>query len=302
MSVIKYQEFIPHTVPQDLVKRFWILEKKYTLEDSREEVIPDACIELILNFGSAYVQIGGSTPRELPKVCMIGLLSKPLMLQVEGIVKIVAVRFFAWGALPFLKNGVRQGRTENIELDGAWRNVLLKIEARVHAGEYQEAVEEIEDFLIGQSLNKLFNPQQVKTAAKLLYHTKGQFRVAELADTLNLSVRQLQRQFDDATGVSPKALARTIRFEAIRNRLMFEPQANLTDLAYEFGYADQAHFINDFKAFTDKTPGEYAAEMQKLQELFHDHEHVVFLQSPSPMIDYTERKSDRMRGLQNDQE
>src|SRR5262245_32980077 len=65
MPVIKYQEFMPHTVLQDDVKRFWILEKEYTTEDSIEEVIPDACIELILNFGSAYIQLGESDPREL---------------------------------------------------------------------------------------------------------------------------------------------------------------------------------------------------------------------------------------------
>lgn len=269
------------------MKRFWMLEREYTAEDSVEEVIPDACIELILNFGSAYVQIGGSTPRELPKVCLIGLQSKPLILQANGVVKIVAVRFFAWGALPFLKTEAQPGSTMKVELDDAWRNVVSKIAAKVHAGEYQGAVEDIEDFLIGKRLNILFEPQQVQTAAKLLYRTKGQFRVAELADYCNLSVRQLQRQFDDATGVSPKTLARTIRFEAIRNCLMFEPDANLTDLAYEFGYADQAHFINDFKAFTNKTPSEYAAEMQKLQEMFRDHENVVFLQSPPPMLDYT---------------
>jgi AraC-like DNA-binding protein len=102
-----------------------------------------------------------------------------------------------------------------------------------------------------------------------------------LAERCNLSVRQLQRQFDEATGVSPKTLARAIRFEAIRNRLMFEPKANFTDLAYEFGYADQAHFIHDFKAFTNKTPREFSAEMQKFQEMFRDQENVVFLQSPT---------------------
>ena len=99
-------------------------------------------------------------------------------------------------------------------------------------------------------------------------------------------MRQLQRQFDGATGVSPKTLARTIRFEAIRNRLIFEPDANLTDLAYEFGYTDQAHFIKDFKAFTNKTPGEFALEMQKFQEMLHNHNNVVFLQSPPSMLDY----------------
>src|SRR4030095_14105864 len=65
--VIKYQEFIPHTVLQDNVKRFWILEKEYTAEDSVEEVLPDACIELILNFGSSYVQVDGTKRLELRK-------------------------------------------------------------------------------------------------------------------------------------------------------------------------------------------------------------------------------------------
>jgi AraC-like DNA-binding protein len=302
MPVIKYQEFMPHMVLQDYVKRFWVLEKEYTAEDSLEEVFPDACVELILNFGSAYVQVGGSTPRTLPNICLIGLQCKPLLFRANGVVKIVAVRFFAWGVLPFLKNELQRGSTMGVDLDTAWRSVVSKIEAKVHANEYQGAVEEIEDFLIGRRVNISFDPQQVKLAAKLLYHTKGKFRVADLADSLNLSVRQLQRQFDDATGVSPKTLARTIRFAAIHDRLMSEPDANLTDLAYEFGYTDQAHFIHDFEAFTNKTPSEYAAECKKFQELFHDHENVVFLQSPPPAVNYTESDLKNLGGLQNDQE
>jgi AraC-like DNA-binding protein len=287
MPANRYQEFIPHTVLQDQVKRFWILEREYTPEDSYQEVLPDACIELILNFGSSYRQMSGSSPRELPQVFLIGLQYKPLILEANGVVRIIAIRFFAWGALPLLQHEVRPDSTMKAELDNEWHPVVSKIAAKVHASEYQKAVEDIEDFLIGKRLNSLFEPQQVQAAARLLYRTKGQFRVSDLADYLNLSVRQLQRQFEDAIGVSPKTLARTIRFEAIRNRLMFEPSANLTELAYEFGYTDQAHFINDFKAFTDKTPGEFAAEMQNLQELFRDHENVVFLQSPPSMLDYT---------------
>src|SRR5262249_29283323 len=149
------------------------------------------------------------------------------------------------------------------------------------------AVEQIEDFLIGKRLSTLFDPQQVQAAARLLYYTRGTFRVAELADYCNLSLRQLQRQFHDATGGSPKALARTIRFYAIRSRLTFEPDTNLTDLAHEFGYTDQAHFINDFKAFTNRTPGEYVVDMRRFWEMLRDHEHVVFLQSPPSMMDYT---------------
>ena len=177
---------------------------------------------------------------------------------------------------------------KGVELDQEWRKTVAKMKSKVLAGDYEKAVHEIEDLLIGRRLNALFEPRQIRAAAKLLYHTKGQFRMAELADRCHVSARQLERQFNEATGVSPKTLARTIRFEAIRQRLMFEPDANLTELAYEFGYADQAHFIHDFKAFTNKTPSEYAAETLELQELFHHNQNVVFLQSPPSALDYSE--------------
>jgi hypothetical protein len=168
MPVIKYQEFIPHTVLQDYVKRFWTLEKEYTAEDSVEEVTPDARIELILSFGSAYVQVEGTMRRELPKVCLIGLQSKPLIFQADGVLKIVAVRFFAWGALPFLKDEVRTNSTMKVESDAGLSNLVPKIAAKVYADEYQKAVVEVEDFLIGKRLNALFEPRQVRAADTLM--------------------------------------------------------------------------------------------------------------------------------------
>jgi AraC-like DNA-binding protein len=275
-------------VLQANVKRFWVLEKEYTSKCNIEEVIPDACIELVLNFGCAYQHTEDSTHRELPKICLIGLQRKPLVLQAKGVVKIVGVRFFAWGVLPFLTESVQPGGTTRVELDDSWREVVSRVSTQVQAGRYQDAVAEIEDFLIGKRLSTLFEPRKVQAAAKLLYRTRGKFRVADLADYCNLSVRQLQRRFEDAMNLPPKTLARTIRFEAIRNRLMFEPDANLTDLAHEFGFTDQAHFIRDFKTFTNKTPGQYAAVAQKLQQLFSENENVVFLQSPPSMLDYSE--------------
>src|SRR5215468_5058576 len=169
MPVKKYQEFIPHSTLQDSVKRFWILEKEYTAEEGIEEVTPDACVELILNFGSTYSMINGSAKRKLPNVCLVGLVTKPLRLRAEGLVKIVAVRFFAWGALAFLKNSGRTDVTQ-VDLDPTWQQVVQRAGVLVQGDNYQKAVEEIEDFLIGLRLNILFDPKQVRTAAKLLYH------------------------------------------------------------------------------------------------------------------------------------
>jgi AraC-like DNA-binding protein len=61
---------------------------------------------------------------------------------------------------------------------------------------------------------------------------------------------------------------------------MFDPEADLTEVAYECGYFDQAHFIKDFKTFAGKTPSEYAHETRRMQEILSSKD-VVFLQSSS---------------------
>jgi AraC-like DNA-binding protein len=59
---------------------------------------------------------------------------------------------------------------------------------------------------------------------------------------------------------------------------MFDPQADLTALAYGCGYFDQAHFIKEFRAFAGKTPSEYAQQMRQMQATLRTKD-VVFLQS-----------------------
>ena len=59
---------------------------------------------------------------------------------------------------------------------------------------------------------------------------------------------------------------------------MREGETDLTGLAHECGYFDQAHFIKEFRSFTGKTPSEYACEMQQLQDHLKSQD-VVFLQS-----------------------
>jgi AraC-like DNA-binding protein len=98
-----------------------------------------------------------------------------------------------------------------------------------------------------------------KEAISSLYKTQGQMRIEELASSSGLSRRHLERQFKQTIGLSPKRLARLIRFEAVRDQLLRDPLYSLNDLPFEFGYTDQAHFIHDFKGLAAFTPGEFVS-------------------------------------------
>src|SRR5262249_54367623 len=202
----------------------------------------------------------------------------PLLLH--GTVKVVAARLFAGGALALLQDNVTTLTNSVTALGTDWEALVQRLKSHVTQGEYEQAATNLEEFLIEQALVRTYDLKLIQTAAKLLHHTKGQYRIAELADYCQVSVRQLERGFQQVIGTSPKTFARTLRFQEAQRRIMFDPGADLTDLAYECGYFDQAHFNKDFKAITGKTPSEYAGQMRDLQEIWKS-EDVVFLQSSS---------------------
>ena len=73
-----------------------------------------------------------------------------------------------------------------------------------------------------------------------------------------MHLRELQRWFNDAVGITPKWMIQRYRIHAALLELERGSQP-LTHLAQSLGYADQAHFARDFKALTGFSPSRYAA-------------------------------------------
>jgi AraC-like DNA-binding protein len=273
---VKYHEYRPHSVLQDLVKCFWIHEATYSA-DAVQAITPDGCVELIFNFGSPYLLLTATPPCALPTAVIVGFQKKTIPISVNGTVKVVAARMFAWGALALLQEEI-SALTDTVTAAGTGFDIVAqRLEQQVKQGRYEEASATLQDFLLQKALTRTYDLRLVQTAAKLLNHTKGQCRIEELADYCHTSVRQLERRFQRAIGASPKRFARTLRFEQAQRRLMFEPDSDLTRLAHDCGYFDQAHFIKEFRAFTGNTPSEYAQQMRRMQAVLKNKD-VVFLQ------------------------
>jgi AraC-like DNA-binding protein len=261
---VNYTEHKPHPILEEAVKCFWTHEGTYS-PDKIQPITPDGCIELIFNFGSPYRLLSRTPPQQLPPAIVVGFQKEMLPISVNGTVKVVAARLFPWGALALIEDEVRALTGQIKDLDPSWDTLARELKDHVTEGRYESAWQRLQDYLLQKALARSYDAKLVQSAAKLLFHTKGQCRVEELADYCHTSVRQLQRHFDQAIGVSPKFYARTIRFEQAQRRLMFHPETDLTALAYDCGYFDQAHFIKDFRAFTGRTPSQYAKEMQDLR-------------------------------------
>jgi AraC-like DNA-binding protein len=75
-------------------------------------------------------------------------------------------------------------------------------------------------------------------------------RVGWVAAELGVSARQLQRCIGDAVGYGPKMLQRVLRFR----RLQALAPAPLVELAFDAGYADQAHMTAEVTRLAGLSP------------------------------------------------
>jgi transcriptional regulator GlxA family with amidase domain len=89
----------------------------------------------------------------------------------------------------------------------------------------------------------------------------GLMTIEEIAHDACVSFRQLERQFHQRVGVSPKFFLRLIRFANAWMLKEHKPTASWAYIAYHCGYFDQMHLIKDFKEFAGVSPSLIETEL-----------------------------------------
>jgi AraC-like DNA-binding protein len=101
------------------------------------------------------------------------------------------------------------------------------------------------------------NATLVAAIASTIAADRGILTVDDVAHRFGLNPRKLQRLFAQYVGVNPKWVIQRYRLHEAAEQLARGP-ANQATLVLELGYADQAHFVQDFKATTGTSPAAYA--------------------------------------------
>ena len=250
---MNYHEFPPPAALSHSVRCFWLLEEQHTPHTEEHMFFPERLVRLVFYQGDSYVGLPGGSLEKLPNTYLMGLQSGPLRAVSRGFARVLGVELYPWAAMRLL--GLEKVRSMHfseagmlLERLGRQISALLRLESE------REALELLEDWLTSRSQVVNLEPNPATLAATRLYESKGQGKILDIAEELGISSRQLERGFMSTVGISAKQLARTIRFEEAFNRLMLEPQLNLTELAHTLGFADQAHFNREFKAFSSMNP------------------------------------------------
>jgi len=152
-------------------------------------------------------------------------------------------------------------------------NTILSLENIFSASEIDWLVNQytlkglIESFelLLLQKFNQHSSSDALIThCTKMIENRIQDITAPMLHKEFNVSERQFQRRFKQVVGVSAETYIRIKKVENAMQTLQQGTYQKLSDVAYNLNYADQSHFIREFRQFSGFTPSRYEKKAKEL--------------------------------------
>lgn len=269
MTRVLYRDYRPGPALHPFVERLWLLEGPAEAIDA-EPIPPDGRAELIVHGGDPCLQImpDGSARRQA-RVLLAGQLTRAIRIVPRGHACIAGAHFRPSGAYDLLGVPQHQFLDRVVDLRSIDAPLARLLRARVAGALDGDRMIAALDCVLADRTAGRTTSSAAAEAATMALALKGLIDVAGLARATRLSARQLERQFRQRIGISPKLFLRIVRFqEVLRATRSRTPDLGWAAIAAGHGFYDQAHFIHDFKAFVGKTPGDWQITEDSMAAIF----------------------------------
>ena len=258
-----YRELDTHAGLAPYVQLVWMMESEHADDHaSRSLIMPDGIVEVVFHYGDPWITtVAGGKRTVQPKSFAISQMRRCIEIESNGRTGFVSVRFYPWGAYHFFDEPVSSFLDDTVGTETLWpsyhEDLMENLRAAPGGAGYACIVQR---FLLDRLKEYRKDDGALDEAVKLIRSSGGQLSIEEVGQRVGLSRKQLERKFASTVGTTPKTFARISRFLSICHHLEGHRQKTLTQLAYECGYFDQAHFIREFTAFSGFTPKAFFAK------------------------------------------
>jgi len=253
---MQYDEYPVSEPLSRYVQTIWAMQSEND-EDiyPRSLIMPDGIVEIIFHYETPFYTWQRNTSFSQPENFAVSMMRQYIEIGSSGKAGFISVRFFPWGAYHFFNVPVQTFLDQTIDAQELWGNCSGKIITELKSlTTINDRFKAVEWFLL-EKLD-LYQKSETQTdhAIKRIRETKGVLSMEEIYADTGFSKKQLERKFLATVGVTPKVFSRITRFLNICRNLKAQKNKTLTQLTYECGFYDQAHFIKEFKAFSGFTP------------------------------------------------
>lgn len=264
---MNYQTFQPHPDLASLIKCYWTLEVPIQAVAERQRIIPDGCIEMIFILGDDIKRYTSENEFIIqPRALVVGQITEPFIIEPTGYVHCFAVRFYPFGFANFVTTAIKNLANKETPIHQLFgKKTAKELEQKIiHAINTATRIEIVADFLLEKFKSKKNIDSIVKLTVDTMLEAKGSTSINALLKEDLTKRRLLERKFVNQVGISPKQLSKVIRLQAALKLMLNQQSENLTQIAYESEYYDQAHFNRDFKEFTGINPKNFLEDDKML--------------------------------------
>ena len=274
--IIEYRK--PSEALAPFVDHFWEkqVEESGIIPYDIETIFPEDQTVLTYSFGKDYYRSHANIEnfKAINGVQLEGLHQAPNFYKHQPGIHIFGVKFRVGGLYAFLNSPV--SNTNNFSIDAATLFSALPELESVMGFELRSQLMEtyLVDILIDKQVKKYFKLLQLIEELESDVHT------------IYNSYKTLSRLFQEVIGISPKEYVQIKRINKSLALFASTKDIKSQDLADQLGYYDSAHFINEFKKYTGKTPSSLKNSLfnKKDSEFIDEFKQYI---SPEHLLHYT---------------
>lgn len=253
-----YREESPSADVSHFVLSFW----EFKVDDNlsapiMHEIFPDGCISIFFSFNKSLSTHNLLIAETNPKSVYIPVNAGD---TVWGMRILPEAGFAFFGENPAnLKNQLFNKKTPGNRFSHELENQLKDCES------FTEAIEVFENYAKNYGIKADEIDKRLAKATRIFIESEGLAKIAETAREIGLSERQFERNYQKASGMSPKQFARICRFRATAVDMVKNSEQNWAHRAAEKGFADQSHLNREFSNLTGNSPSDFSENVKRIK-------------------------------------
>jgi len=259
-----FRTHIPRPPLNNFVDLFWLYDGYSPGPHSKERLMPDGSVELVINLKQDEARIYDREDlarcERLPGAILAGPHSRFFVIDTAQQDSVIGIHFKPGGAFPFFRLPADELHNLHVSLEDLWGvEARLLRERLLQAPTPEKKFQVIEDCLMAQAFKPLERHRAVGFALGLFRNIHTAPAMADVSDQIGISSRRFIQLFSSEVGLTPKLFCRVRRFQQVLQMIHRGDDCDWAYVAAGCGYFDQAHFIHDFKEFSGINPTTYLA-------------------------------------------
>lgn len=261
--MFNYKEIATPDRIKSYIHKFWLLDhSSSSLYSDARYALPNGCFTLAFINGEGLILENGNGVANIKSgIYFIGQITKRLKIIIKPRSKAVMAQLSPWAPTLITKLPLSELTDQFAELNLVNKELYKTFSSIDISDEHllvQKIYCELENYFC-ETNDSSFIRNVIGTFMASLPAIP--LKISDIASDAGYSKRYIEKKFSRNIGLSLKEMYSILRLRSVVNALKRpDNKFSLTQLALEFGYFDQSHFIKTYTGILDSLPGRFEVE------------------------------------------